>query len=95
MGLVQFIGDPNIVKIGAGIQGDCQKLYRDFGINSRNCVELPYLAKSADNARWKGPYRNPIGLARLAEAYEERSLPKGRIRTSNWEGILDLYQQDC
>lgn len=74
---------------------DCQKLYTDYSISTRNCVDLSLLARSVDNPRWKGKYSNPIGLARLVETYEELALPKGRITRSNWEAKLSDQQQDC
>lgn len=76
--------------------GDCYKLYRDWGISMRNCVDLSLFARSVDNATWKGRYANPIGLARLVETYEHLSLPKGKVQRSNWEAApLSLLQQDC
>jgi len=47
-----------------------------------------------DNGRWKGRYRDPIGLARLIAAYEDRLLSKGKITRSNWENYLDAEQQE-
>jgi hypothetical protein len=80
-------------------------------VNIRNCVDLSLLAKSVDNARWKGKYRyvflfllafvcltqnsEPIGLARLIAAYEDRLLAKGKVTRSNWENLLDLEQREC
>lgn len=82
-------------------------------MNVRSCVDLSLLAKSVDNARWKGKYRrvyllfcvclklifpqtsNPIGLARLIAAYEDRLLTKGKVTRSNWENYLDSSQQEC
>lgn len=74
---------------------DCKKLWTDHGVDTRNCVDLSLLARTVDNARWKGKYANPIGLSRLCEAYEELTLNKGRVQTSNWEKPLDLRQQEC
>lgn len=74
---------------------DCKKLFTDYGVDTRNCVDLSLLARTVDNARWKGKYASPIGLARLCETYEELTLQKGRVQTSNWELPLDPRQQDC
>lgn len=74
---------------------DAKKLYRDFQVSIRNCVDLSLLARSADNPRWKGKYSNPIGLSRLVEAYEDILLPKGKISRSNWEDVLDSRQIEC
>jgi len=83
-----------VIKAGVGVQNDCNKLFADHGVNVRNCCDLSYLARSADNARWKGRYKDPIGLARLVEAYEQLSLPKGRVQRSNWELQLTDEQQE-
>jgi hypothetical protein len=48
-----------------------------------------------DNEQWKGKYSNPLGLARLVDAYENRQLPKGKIVRSNWESVLNSAQQEC
>jgi len=82
------------LKVGVGIQHDCQKLYRDFRVSCRNCVELAFLARSVDNAQWKGKYSSPIGLARLLETYENYTLAKGKVQRSNWERHLTDNQQD-
>jgi hypothetical protein len=74
---------------------DCKKLAADWNISVRNCVDLSLLARCVDNARWKGRYVEPIGLARLVETYEHLSLPKGKIQRSNWETLLSDVQQDC
>ncbi|EPQ60975.1 ribonuclease H-like protein, partial [Gloeophyllum trabeum ATCC 11539] len=92
--LRDLLGNPDIVKAGVGIQYDCKKLYQDHGVCLRNCVDLSCLARSADNARWKGKYSQPIGLARLVAVYEELELPKGRVQRSNWERPLNVKQQD-
>jgi len=75
--------------------GDCLKLFRDYGVSTCNCVELALLARSVDNAQWKGKYTNPIGLSRLLETYEKFSLAKGKVQRSNWEARLSIPQQGC
>lgn len=72
-----------------------KKLYNDCNVSTRNCVDLSLLARSVDNAQWKGKYSNPLGLARLIEAYEDLLLPKGRITRSNWEDVLSPQQIEC
>ncbi|KAL4068284.1 ribonuclease H-like domain-containing protein [Scleroderma yunnanense] len=81
------------LKIGVSIQRDCEKLYKDWRISVRNCVDLSLLARSIDNARWKGRYTNPIGLARLLETYDMTTLAKGKTQRSNWESTLSPSQQ--
>jgi len=93
--LRELLEDPDIVKTGVGIQGDVLKLYNDFGVSTRSCIALPLLARSVDNARWKGRYNDPIGLARLTAYYEDRNLLKGKITRSNWEAnpLSELQQE--
>ncbi|KAH8120578.1 ribonuclease H-like domain-containing protein [Phellopilus nigrolimitatus] len=91
--LIDFLDDENIIKAGVNILGDCQNLYRDFAVSTRSCVELSYLARCVDGTRWPGAYKQLIGLARLVNAYESRSLPKGKTQLSNWEANLTAIQQ--
>lgn len=81
------------IKVGVNIQEDCKKLYRDYRLSVRNCVDLSLMARSVDNARWKGRYTNPIGLARLLQTYHGTTLHKGRTQRSNWELPLSSTQQ--
>lgn len=74
---------------------DCKKLYTDYAVTTRSCVDLSLLARSVDNPRWKGKYSLPIGLMRLCEAYEELTLSKGKVQRSNWEAVLSEQQQEC
>jgi hypothetical protein len=74
---------------------DVTKLFRDHGVATRSCVDLALLARSVDNAKWKGYYTNPIGLARLVQTYEYLAMEKGKITRSNWERILNPKQQEC
>ncbi|KAL6299641.1 ribonuclease H-like domain-containing protein [Sparassis latifolia] len=92
--LHEVLQSADYVKTGVGIQGDCRKLYADFAVTMRNCVDLSLLARSVDNPRWKGRYASPIGLSRLCETYEELTLSKGKARLSNWEVDLSQLQQD-
>ncbi|KAH7923987.1 ribonuclease H-like protein, partial [Leucogyrophana mollusca] len=92
--LRELLGNSQWIKAGVGIKYDCQKLYNDYGVSTRNCVDLSLLARSVDNGRWKGKYTNPLGLSRLLETYENRSLAKGKVTRSNWELNLSPIQQE-
>jgi len=92
--LKQLLGNPLIVKAGVGVQYDCKKLYADWNVTVRNCVDLSLMARCVDKTRWKGRYTDPIGLARLVETYEGYSLPKEKVQRSNWEAQLSKIQQD-
>ncbi|KAF8649841.1 hypothetical protein AX16_005604 [Volvariella volvacea WC 439] len=93
-GLRDFLLRADIVKAGVGIQRDALKFFRDWGVSMCNCVDLSLLARSVDNARWKGRYVDPIGLSRLLEHYKGYGLAKGRITRSNWEAYLKPHQQE-
>ncbi|KAJ3556478.1 hypothetical protein NM688_g2010 [Phlebia brevispora] len=92
--LKTLLADPAYLKAGVGIQNDCKKLWEDYRVSTRNCVDLALLARTVDNARWKGKYTQPIGLARLCQVYENLDLSKGKITRSNWELYLDELQQE-
>ncbi|KAG9314586.1 ribonuclease H-like domain-containing protein [Chiua virens] len=92
--LAELLGSPSWIKAGVNIQYDCAKLYRDYGISVRNCVELSLLARTVDNARWKGKYTTLLGLARLVETYEQAILTKGKVQRSNWEQFLNIPQRE-
>ncbi|TRM60154.1 hypothetical protein BD626DRAFT_571934 [Schizophyllum amplum] len=77
--LQQLLGDPNVVKTGVGVDGDVKKLFQDWSISVNNVVDLSLLARSIDNANWKGKYNTPVALARLVEFYEARELVKGKV----------------
>ncbi|KAI6136857.1 ribonuclease H-like domain-containing protein [Pisolithus sp. B1] len=82
------------IKVGVNIQYDCKKLHKDLKLHVRNCVDLSLMARSVDNARWKGRYTNPIGLARLLQTYHGTTLSKGKVQRSNWEISLSFAQQN-
>ncbi|TDL28801.1 ribonuclease H-like protein [Rickenella mellea] len=91
--LVALLRDKDIIKAGVNIAGDLRKLYNDYHVSARSCVELSYMARWVD-PQWTGQYSNLIGLARLVQAYEQCTLPKGRVQLSNWEALLNDIQQE-
>ncbi|KAF8350210.1 ribonuclease H-like domain-containing protein [Amanita rubescens] len=88
-----LLENPDVLKAGAGIQKDAEKLFRDCNVSMRGCVDLSLLARTVDNAQWKGLFKQPIGLARLVQTYKSLAMDKGRIQRSNWERQLSLAQQ--
>ncbi|KAL5534554.1 hypothetical protein ACEPAG_1017 [Sanghuangporus baumii] len=93
--LIDFLKDGTILKAGVNILGDAQRMYRDFGVAVRSCVELSYLARTLDPDRWPGNPTEFISLARLASVYLNRSLLKNGTRRSNWEeNVLSQEQID-
>ncbi|KIK95633.1 hypothetical protein PAXRUDRAFT_11337 [Paxillus rubicundulus Ve08.2h10] len=93
--LKELLSSSSWLKAGVSIQKDCEKLYNDHKVSVCNCVELSLLARTVDNARWKGKYTAPLGLARLLETYERATLAKGKVQRSNWELPLSQPQQQC
>lgn len=74
---------------------DCKKLFRDWGVCTRGCVDLSLLARSVDS-QWKGKFTNPLGLARLVESYKRLAMDKAkRIQMSDWSAPLSPRQQEC
>ncbi|KAK0208470.1 ribonuclease H-like domain-containing protein [Desarmillaria ectypa] len=91
--LKQLLENSAITKVGVGIQNDVKKLYNDHRFSVLSCVDLSMFARSVDNASWKGPFKNPIGLSRLVSTYLGSTLSKGFITRSNWEACpLSLAQ---
>ncbi|KAH9927542.1 ribonuclease H-like domain-containing protein [Amylocystis lapponica] len=79
------IESPEIVKTGANIRNDGEKLFRDFGIVASNLVELGAFAQKADPAFSSVYRRSIVSLARMVELYTHKTLDKGKVRTGNWE----------
>ncbi|KAG2347036.1 ribonuclease H-like protein [Suillus weaverae] len=85
----EVIESPSIVKTGANIHNDGEKLYRDFGITTRGLVELGALAHAADDTFSSVYKRRVVSLAKMTAMYLECNLVKGTERTSNWEADLN------
>ncbi|KAG2057951.1 ribonuclease H-like protein [Suillus hirtellus] len=85
----EVIESPNIVKTGANIHNDGEKLYRDFGITTRGLVELGALAHIADDTFSSMYKRRVVSLAKMVAMYLECNLVKSKERTSNWEVDLN------
>ncbi|KAH9886271.1 ribonuclease H-like domain-containing protein [Cubamyces lactineus] len=81
----ELIENKDIAKVGANIKNDGQKLFHDYGILARNLVELGAMAHQADPAFSKTYKRTIVSLARVVEMYTQKTLAKGKVRTSNWE----------
>ncbi|EIW79838.1 ribonuclease H-like protein [Coniophora puteana RWD-64-598 SS2] len=85
----EVIENPSIVKTGANIMNDGEKLFRDFGIRAHGLVELGMFAKVADDEFMKTYSRRIVALAKMVAMYLRKTLAKGAERTSNWELVLD------
>ncbi|KZV76925.1 ribonuclease H-like protein [Peniophora sp. CONT] len=91
--LQDFLDSTDTSKVGVAINGDASKLFRDYRVDVRGCIDLSLLARTVDS-RWTGKYNKPIGLAHLTETYLERGLQKGRISRSDWQAQLSEAQQN-
>ncbi|KAG1888237.1 hypothetical protein F4604DRAFT_1083829 [Suillus subluteus] len=87
--VLEVIESPSIVKTGANIHNDGEKLYRDFGITTRGLVELGALAHVADDTFSSIYKRRVVSLAKMTAMYLEYNLTKSKERTSNWETDLN------
>lgn len=75
---------------------DALKVWRDYGISMRGCVELNTMVRNVDPEGFNSVPQNPIGLARLAEMYLKKHLRKDQhVRTSNWEEVMSQEQLTC
>ncbi|KAI0357923.1 ribonuclease H-like protein [Trametes cingulata] len=81
----EIIENKDIIKLGANIKNDGQKLFNDFGILGRNLVELGAIARHVDPSFAALHKRSIVSLAKVVEAYTRKTLDKGKVRTSNWE----------
>ncbi|KAF9012016.1 ribonuclease H-like domain-containing protein [Cyathus striatus] len=90
--LQELIEDSKVPKVGVNILNDGHKLFKDYGILSRNLVELGALAQVADPEMSFGRKRKVVSLAKLVEGYCGKTLEKGDVRTGNWEKELDEIQ---
>ncbi|KIK96913.1 hypothetical protein PAXRUDRAFT_825475 [Paxillus rubicundulus Ve08.2h10] len=87
--VTEVIESAHILKTGANILNDGEKLYRDFGICAQGLVELGALARRADNKFTAVYNREIVSLSKMVAMYLGRSLLKGKVRTSNWEADLN------
>ncbi|KAI6112390.1 hypothetical protein EDD17DRAFT_1875382 [Pisolithus thermaeus] len=98
--VLEVIESPNIVKTGANIKNDGEKLYRDFGIRARGLLELGSLAAKADEKFTTLYNREVVSLAKMVSRYLGKTLVKSSVRTSNWEAkltskMIDYAANDC
>ncbi|GAC98965.1 hypothetical protein PHSY_006562 [Pseudozyma hubeiensis SY62] len=90
--LTTILHDPTIIKTGVAIKNDALKLQRDYGIDTRNVVELSNFVKLAQPQRWAA-INHLISLRDLTRIYLGRKLRKDSVRVSDWERYpLDAEQ---
>ncbi|RPD70687.1 ribonuclease H-like protein [Lentinus tigrinus ALCF2SS1-7] len=88
----EVIENKDIIKLGANIRNDGQKLFRDFGLLPAGLVELGALARQADPTFSQSFNRSIVALAKVVERYTHKTLDKGKVRTSDWEAKLSQPQ---
>jgi hypothetical protein len=76
--------------------GDGEKLFNDYGVFAANLVELGGVANQVDPAFAAKFKRQMVALAKMVEFYEQKLLPKGSVRSSDWETVpLTEEQLEC
>jgi ribonuclease D len=89
--------NPNILKVGAGIEQDVRKLRFDWGVEVKTYLDLSPLALHLDPFWGERAYRrgSMIALVRLVARYLRRCVDKEQ-QCSNWENLdLTESQRTC
>lgn len=90
LSLYKLLADKSILKVGIDITGDCSKLFNDYDILTKGCLDLRYLIELIPEAQHiKGQ-----SLSAIAEEVLGEKLNKSReIRCSNWQrNVLSIQQ---
>lgn len=78
--ILDILSNPNIVKVGIGLNGDITSLYNEFKVRLNACIDFGALFKA------KMYYPNDIGAKRGVLLFLNQKLQKSkRISRSNWE----------
>lgn len=83
-----MLEDPTVLKVGAGIDGDAVKVFRDYNISVKGVTDLSFHAnrKLGGDHKW--------GLASLTEKLLSKQLKKpNKIRLGNWEAPVLSKEQ--
>ena len=88
---------PHITKVGVAIKGDCTRLRRFMGIESKGLFELSHLYKLVKYSNGDAGCINKVLVSLATQVKEHLGLPlwKGDARTSDWSLDLDLKQVQC
>lgn len=94
--LRQILEDPQITKLGVWIKGDCTRLRKFLGIDSRSIFELSHLFKQVKYSASGQPKLINKKLVSLADQVRETmGLPLKKdidVRASDWSQPLDMEQ---
>ncbi|KDQ54182.1 hypothetical protein JAAARDRAFT_38785 [Jaapia argillacea MUCL 33604] len=86
--LKELIEDPKVIKMGANIYHDGEKLYRDYGLLPASLLELGRFAHHCDPSFVNVYNRNIVSLEKMVGTYCLKRLVKGEERCGNWEDVL-------
>jgi hypothetical protein len=92
--LKKIMESPDITKAGVAVRGDCTRLQKHLGIESKGIFELSHLYKLVKFSATEPKKVNKVlvSLARQVEEHLQLPLSKGPVRESDWSKVL-LYEQ--
>lgn len=95
--LQKVLESPNITKVGVSVKGDCTRLRRFLGIDSRGLFELSHLYKLVKFSSGDAKKINKILVSLAQQVQEHLYLPlwKGDVRGSDWTRELNYEQIRC
>jgi hypothetical protein len=97
--LIDFLVNPQIVKIGVGIRNDGLKLIRDHKLGQKpflnSFLELSRLVRALGQPDCASGYSRLISLQQIVADHLKVYLPKIDTRTSDWAKPLTASQIDC
>ena len=77
--LIDFLEDEKIIKIGTGLKGDNEALFRQFNLRAKSTIDLEDIFKKLSS-------KNQIGAKKAASIILNEKLQKSKnISRSNWE----------
>lgn len=77
--LIEFLEDDKIIKIGTGLKGDNESLFKQFGLKLKSTIDIENIFK-------KLSAKNQIGARKAASIILDEKLQKSKkMSTSNWE----------
>lgn len=92
--LKKIMESPDITKAGVAVRGDCTRLQKHLGIESKGMFELSHLYRLVKFSATEPKKVNKVlvSLARQVEEHLQLPLSKGPVRESDWSKAL-LYEQ--
>lgn len=95
--LRKVLESPNITKVGVSVKGDCTRLRRFLGIDSRGLLELSHLYKLVKFSTGDVKKINKMLVSLAQQVQEHLHLPlwKGDVRSSDWGEELNYEQIRC